>query len=1058
MTAWLVRSGLRLGKLVVAAAAVILVVGIPLLAHAPVETYPEFTPTTVQVRTEALGLSATEVESLVTVPLEQDLLNGVPWVDRISSRSIPGLSAIDLVFKPGTDETAARQLVQERMTQIRALPNVGTPPVMMQQVASTGRVSMIGLSPTPGSKLSLVELSVLARWKIRPRLMGVPGVANVAIYGQRDRQLQVQADPVRMAARQVSLTDITTTTANALWVSPLSFVQASTPGTGGFLESPNQRLAVQHVLPISSAADLSAVPVAGPHAGVKLGDVADVVIDHQPLIGDAVVAGASNLVLVVERFPGASTEQVTKGVENALNALRPGLVGVSIDTGIYRPATYLESATRSVGLVGALGLALVIFVVLALSWSWRTAVVIVGVMLTSIVAALAVLASMGSTMTSMTLVGLAAALAVVVDDVVTDVAAIRHQLRGAPDRTLPARLVAVTKGSLASRRLLVSTLLVVPVLTIPALFLGAFQTSFTRPLVVSYLVAVAVSTLVALLVTPTICLLMLRGDSRHSPLMRPLVRAHRRVLRWALRLPRTTVVTGAVLALATAMVLPTLAATPALVVLKDPNLLVHLSAMPGTSLAEMDRITSAVGHELRGVNGVLDVGSQVGRAVMSDQAVDVNSSEVWVSLDAAADYRTTRSTVEAVVRGYPGLATSVTTYTGDQLAGASQQNRSDVVVRVFGNDLALLQKTAHRAQAAVLGVAGVASATVAAKQQQPSVQVVVDLQSAAKYNLRPGDVRRQATTMMSGLLVGNLYENQAVFDVVVQGPTTTAHSLTSLGDLPIDVPSGARVQLREVATVHLGPEPTVIRHEGVSRAVDVAVTVNDQAKGDLRADVEAAVRSVPMPPEFHAEVLVPEGSPVAPDRRWQSVGIAASLAVLLLLQAASRSWRLGAGLFLSLALVTGGGLAGALLTGAPSTLGALSGALVGLAVTARQSLLLVRECADKGWTDDSSAAVSAAVMCAAGKRVGPLVLTCAATAAALLPATLLGDRAGLELLRPFATAAIGSLVVTLAVVLVLVPALILSVSDGGADGRPVAGPPSGAKRSGLLSQRPWRRS
>ena len=351
--------------------------------------------------------------------------------------------------------------------------------------------------------------------------MGVPGVANVAIYGQRDRQLQVQADPVRMQARQVSLTEITTTAANALWVSPLSFVQASTPGTGGFLESPNQRLAVQHILPISSAADLAAVPVAGPHPGVKLGDVANVVTDHQPLVGDAVAADASSLVLVVERFPGASTEQVTKGVEEALDALRPGLTGVSIDTGLYRPATYLDAATGTIGLVGALGLALVVLVVLALSWSWRRAAVTVGVLLLSLVAGASILAVSGAGFTSMTLVGLAAALAVLVDDVVSDVDAAQRRLDRAADQSKGARLAAVTKAAVTSRRRLGASLLVVPVLAVPVLFVGPFQSSFSRPLVVSYLVATAVSALVALLVTPTVCLLVLRGrPTGRSPLLR----------------------------------------------------------------------------------------------------------------------------------------------------------------------------------------------------------------------------------------------------------------------------------------------------------------------------------------------------------------------------------------------------------------------------------------------------------------------------------------------------------------------------------------------------------
>jgi len=236
---WLIGSSLKFGRLVIAAAIGVLALGVVYLGGARVDVFPEFVPPSVEVQTDALGLSAAEVEQLITVPLEQDLLNGVPWVDRIHSRSQPGLSDISLVFQRGTDLYAARQMVQERLTQAHALPNVGSPPVMIEPLASTARVAMIGMS---SKTTSLIDMSVLARWKIRPRLMGIPGVANVAIYGQRDRQLQVQVDPAQLTARGVTLTDVIETAGNALWVSPLTFVEASTPGTGGFVEGTNQRL------------------------------------------------------------------------------------------------------------------------------------------------------------------------------------------------------------------------------------------------------------------------------------------------------------------------------------------------------------------------------------------------------------------------------------------------------------------------------------------------------------------------------------------------------------------------------------------------------------------------------------------------------------------------------------------------------------------------------------------------------------------------------------------------------------------------------------------------
>ena len=342
-------------------ATAVAVASVALLPHAPLDAVPDFTPPYVEIQTEALGLSAEEVEELITVPLEADLLNGVAWLDSIQSESIAGLSSIVLVFDPGTDINRARQVVAERLTQAHALPQVSKPPAMLQPLASASRVSMVSLT---SDDLSVMDMSVLARWTIRPRLMGVPGVANVSVWGQRERQLQVQVDPARLSEAGVTLEQVIETTGNALWVSPLSFLNASTPGTGGFIDTPNQRLGIHHVSPITSADELAQVAVEADdveeeRTRVRLGDVAAVVEDHQPLIGDATVNDGRGLLLVIEKFPGANTLEVTEGIEGALEALRPGLAGIEIDSTIYRPATFIESAIRNlaIALVASLVLA-----------------------------------------------------------------------------------------------------------------------------------------------------------------------------------------------------------------------------------------------------------------------------------------------------------------------------------------------------------------------------------------------------------------------------------------------------------------------------------------------------------------------------------------------------------------------------------------------------------------------------------------------------------------------------------------------------------------------------
>ena len=280
---------IRFRLLILAAAAAIIALGFVQLRQAPVDILPEFTPPYAEIQTEALGLSADEVEQLITVPLEADLLNGVEGVDIIRSESVPGLSSIVLVFESGTDVYRARQLVEERLTQAHALPNVSKPPTLLAPLSSSSRVLMVGLSTTA---LTPIEQSVIARWTVRPRLMGVPGVANVSIWGMRDQQLQVQVDPEELRDAKVTLGQVINTTGNAQVVSQLSFLEASTPGTGGFIETPQQRLQVRHLLEkLADPAELAKVPVEGTAGRLKLGDVSDIKVDHQPLIGDAVVAG-----------------------------------------------------------------------------------------------------------------------------------------------------------------------------------------------------------------------------------------------------------------------------------------------------------------------------------------------------------------------------------------------------------------------------------------------------------------------------------------------------------------------------------------------------------------------------------------------------------------------------------------------------------------------------------------------------------------------------------------------------------------------------------------------
>ena len=457
MMRWIVGSSLKFRYLVIALAVAMMVVGGSQLSAMPVDVFPEFAPPRVEIQTACIGLSAVDVESLVTVPLEQ-ALNGVPGLDVMRSKSVPQLSSIELIFDSGTDEIAARQLVQERLdTVLPSLPTWAAPPIMMQPVSATSRIMKIGLS---SKQLSLIDMSMISYWTIRARLLRVPGVANVAIWGERIQMQVVQVDPERLRANDVSLDEVMEVTADSLDAGILRYSDGHTIGTGGFIDTPNQRLGIQHVLPITTPDDLAQITV-DEEAGkvVRLGDVADVVEEHQPLIGDAVINDGPGLMLVVEKLPWANTLDVTKGVEAALDDLRPGLPGLEMDATIFRPASFIEMALDNLTRALLLGCLLVVLVLVAFLLEWRTALISVIAIPLSLVAAGFILYLRGGVINTMILAGFIIAVGVVVDDAIIDVENITRRLRqaraeGVPSQRPPSSLMARSRcaARLSTRR------------------------------------------------------------------------------------------------------------------------------------------------------------------------------------------------------------------------------------------------------------------------------------------------------------------------------------------------------------------------------------------------------------------------------------------------------------------------------------------------------------------------------------------------------------------------------------------------------------------------------
>jgi CzcA family heavy metal efflux pump len=1023
MTRWIVGSSLRFRGLVVAIAVALLAFGIVKLRDAPVDALPEFAPPTVEIQTEALGLSASEVEQLITVPIEQDLLAGVAFVDEIRSQSVPGLSSIVGIFEPGTDILKARQVVAERLTQAHALPHVSRPPEMLQPLSSTNRVMMVGVS---SNELSAIETSVLARWTLKPRLTGVPGVANVSIFGFRDRQLQIQVDPERLQAQNVTLVQLLETAGNSLWVSPLSFVEASTPGTGGFIDTANQRLGIQHISPIGSADDLARVTVEG--TNLTLGDVATVVEDHQPLIGDA-NAGAG-LVLVVEKFPEADTLEVTQGVEEALAELQPGLPGVTFDTTIYRPASYIEESIDNItlaliigGVLLAVGLGLLLF-------EWRAALIAIAVIPLSLVVAGLVLDLLGETVNTMIVLGLAAALGLVVYDAIADVdTALRRLRQRQADGTDTSAADVILEASRHIRGPIAYATLIVALALVPVIVLEGVAGAFLPTAALAFLVAAAVSMAVALTVTPALSLLLFSRaplERREPPVLRWLQSGYGRILAGVLHRPLWAYAGVGAIVVAGLIALPFL--TPAMSPsLKETDVLVSWNAAPGTSLPEMNRITAQASDELRSLPGVRNVGTHVGRAVTSDQVVGINSGALWVSIDPSADYDATVAAVREVVEGYPGVATDVLAYSGDRVNEVLSGRDDELVVRLYGEDLSILRTKADEVRQALTEIDGVVDPRVLLAAEEPTIEVETDLARAQEYGIKPGDVRRAAATLVTGIVVGNLFEEQKVFDVVVKGTPEISQSLSTVSDLLIDTPDGGHVRLGDVADVRISANPNVITRQAISRYVDIASGLDGRGFGAVSKDVEQRLQQIALPLAYHAEVLAPVEE--TPTGQLITLGVAAAIGVLLLLQAAFGRWGMAAVALATLPLALSGGALGALANGGDLSLGSLMGFVAVLGIAARNTVLMITHFQHLELHEGETFGREL-VLRAARERLAPILVTAIVTALALLPLAILGGGPGYELMHPMAVVVLGGVVTSTLIGLLVIPALYARFGSG----------------------------
>lgn len=1010
----LIATALSVRWVVVALSALLLIAGWQVIKTTPLDVFPEFSPILVEIQTEAPGLSTTEVEALVTTPIE-NALNGVKGMKTMRSKSVLGLSSVVLIFADGTELMADRQLVQERLLTLAGqLPALARTPVILSPLSSTSRVMKIGVW---SDTLSQTEMTTLVRWNVRPRLMSVPGVANVAIWGQRDRQIQVLVDPDRLRDYRLTLAEVIRVTQDATMTA-----------AGGFVETANQRLPVTHMPAVRGAEDLKSVPVALRNGAPLLLDrVAEVTEGHQAPIGDAVINDRPGLLLIVEKQLGANTLDVTRNVERAVEQLRPGLKGPQLDTTIFRPATFIEMSLANLRQALIWGCVLVAVILILFLFEWRTALISLTAIPLSLMTAALILYWRGSTLNTMVIAGLAIALGEVVDDAIIDVENVLRRLRlNQASATPQAAWRVVLDASLEVRSAVVYATIIVILVFLPVFFLDGLAGTFFRPLALSYILAVTASLGVALIVTPALCLILLprTGQAdvhRDTFLVRGLKSGYRAFLLPFLGRPVvTSVVLGAMFLITGVAV--TRMGEEFLPHFQEYDFLMHWVEKPGTSLQAMQRITARASRELRAIPGVRNFGSHIGRAEVADEVVGPNFTELWISLDPSVPYAPTVAKIQDVVDGYPGLTRDLLTYLKERIKEVLSGGSGAIVVRLYGPNLSVLRQKAAEVSETISKVAGVANLQVEQQVDVPQIEVRLRSDAARRFGLTAGDVRRAAMTLVRGTKVGEVYEDQRIFDVAVWSAERSRSDLLSLGKLLIDAPMGGKIPLRDVAELRIAPTPNIVQHENASRKIDISCNVKDRDLGSVAREIETRVNAMSFDPGYHPEILGEYAARQAGQQRLLALSALSLLGILLVLYTDFRSIRLTSVVFISLPFALIGGVASVFFTGGILSLGSLVGFVTVLGIAARNGVMLVSHYRHleehEGVPFDKDL-----ILRGAEERLVPILMTAAATALALLPIVLGGDKPGHEIEHPMAVVILGGLATSTLLNLFVLPVL-----------------------------------
>jgi len=996
----LVRASLANRLLVVAAAVVLMLYGALTLRQMPVDVFPDLNKPTVTLMTEAGGMAPEEVEQLITFPLET-AMNGMPGVSGVRSISSVGLSFVYVSFDWNVDIYRARQLVAERLALVREQMPAGVSSLMGPVSSIMGEIMLVAL-PIDPAKVTPMQVREFADWIARPRLLTIPGIAQVIPIGGEVRQFQVQPNTVRMGELDITLEQLE---------AALKGFAANT--SGGFLELNAREYLIRNIGRTSRLEDLQRLPVAVKSGQpILLGQIAEVRFAAAIKRGDAGFGGKPAVVLGIQKQPGADTVRLTREIESALAALAKTMpAGMSAPQVTMRQASFIEASIDTLEAKLLAAGAVVAIVLFAFLGNLRTTFIAFTAIPVSVLMTVLVFHALGLSINTMTLGGLTIAIGGLVDDAVVGVENVLRRLRDARSRSEPiAPLALIAHATMEVRSAIVYATVIIVLVLVPLFFLPGIEGRLMIPLAVAYIVSLAASMLVSVTLTPALSYWLLprmKSLAHGEPwLMRTLKAGYARALVVVLDSPRAAIGFGVLAVIAATLTVPFFART-FLPPFNEGSVLVGLRLNPGTTLAETVRIGSRAEVLLAKVPEIEHVGRRSGRAELDEHAEGVHVSELDLKLlpsqrplDAIyADIRRQLASFPAALN----IGQPISHRIDHMLSGV----RSQIAIKIFGDDLDTLRSQAEALRVRLAGIPGIADLEVEKQVLTPQIQVRMDYERAQQYGLTPGRLGTELQMLIDGERVTQIIEGNRRFNLVLRLPET-ARSVEGLRAMLVDTPLG-RVPLARLATIEESDGPNQISRDDGRRRIVISANAQGRALSAVVEDIRARVAESPLPEGYFITLGGQFQAQEEASRLIALLSAVSALLVFLVLYSRYRSSTLALIIMANIPLALVGSVIGLWLSGQPLSIAALVGFITLAGIAIRNGILKVSHyvnlCAFEGEQFDRKMLVRGSL-----ERLTPVLMTALVAALALAPLLFEAERPGTEILHPVAVVIFAGLV------------------------------------------------